>query len=122
MLPYQAVAMDYTGYQRQGHQAGGVPGVGGGSGHMGMGSLGMGGGPPFSHSWLVPTQDLCASSPYKAMPGQHQSAMQQPLEPGHVTYLSIYVIIIIFKWECDVKHKQILTKNYYIKESSHQRN
>lgn len=94
MLPYQAVAMDYTGYQRQG-QSGGVPG-----GHMAMGSLGMGvGGPPFSHSWLVPSQDLCAS-PYKTMPGQHQAAMQQPLEPGHVTY---YYIPVIYSF-----------KNYFI--------
>lgn len=80
MIPYQAVAMDYTGYQRQG--GGGMSG-----GHMGMGALGMGvGGPPFTHSWLVPTQDLCAV-PYKQMPNQHQNTTmhsQQPLEPGHV--------------------------------------
>lgn len=79
MLPYQAMAMDYTGYQRQG--AGGV-----GGGHMGMGALGMGvGGPPFTHSWLVPTQDLCAV-PYKQMPNQHQNTTMHPqqLEPGHV--------------------------------------
>lgn len=82
MLPYQAVAMDYTGYQRQS-----VGGMSAGPGHMGMGALGMGvGGPPFAPSWLVPTQDLCAM-PYKQMPNQHQnSAMQQPIEPGHVTF------------------------------------
>ena len=78
MLPYQAVAMDYTGYQRQGPAPGG---------HMGMGALGMSvGGPPFTHSWLVPTQDLCAV-PYKQLPNQHQNASmhsQQTLEPGHV--------------------------------------
>lgn len=77
MIPYQAVAMDYAGYQRQTPSS---------SGHMGM-SLGMGvGGPAFTHSWLVPTQDLCAV-PYKQMPNQHQNSVmhpQQSLEPGHV--------------------------------------
>ena len=81
MLPYQAVAMDYTGYQRQ--SGGPVTG-----GHMGMGPIGMSvGGPPFTHSWLVPTQDLCAV-PYKqSMPNQHQNTTmhsQQTIEPGHV--------------------------------------
>lgn len=87
MLPYQAVAMDYTGYQRQGA---GVPG-----GHMGMGALGMGG-PPFTHSWLVPTQDLCAV-PYKQLPNQHQNSgmhAQQSLEPGHVTFIFLFVFIL----------------------------
>lgn len=86
MLPYQAVAMDYTGYQRQG--PGGVPG-----GHMGMGTLGMTG-PPFSHSWLVPTQDLCAV-PYNKLPNQHQNGAmhaQQPLEPGHVLFLHHFFV------------------------------
>lgn len=77
MIPYQAVAMDYAGYQRQTPSS---------SGHMGM-SLGMSvGGPAFTHSWLVPTQDLCAV-PYKQMPNQHQNSVmhpQQSLEPGHV--------------------------------------
>ncbi|XP_055846528.1 protein trachealess isoform X1 [Episyrphus balteatus] len=76
MLPYQAVAMDYAGYQRQSSS---VP-----TGPMAMGSLGMGGS-PFGHSWLVPTQDLCAV-PYKQMPNQHQNGgmhpNQQSLEPG----------------------------------------
>ncbi|XP_016975374.2 protein trachealess isoform X3 [Drosophila rhopaloa] len=82
MLPYQAaVAMDYAGYQRQ--PTPGHPGS-----HMAtMGSLGM---PavPFTHSWMVPTQDLCAMPPYNKMPGHQQPpgpgmhAQQQPLEPG----------------------------------------
>lgn len=78
MLPYQAVAMDYGGYQRQGPSS---------SGHMGMSALGMGvGGPPFTHSWLVPPQDLC--SPYKQIGNQHPNSVmhsQQPIEPGHVS-------------------------------------
>nr|AAM11264.1 RH17284p [Drosophila melanogaster] len=52
-----------------------------------MGSLGM---PavPFTHSWMVPTQDLCAMPPYNKMTGHQQPpgagmhAQQQPLEPG----------------------------------------
>lgn len=77
MLPYQAVAMDYGGYQRQGPSSGG---------HMGMqmGALGMGvGAPPFTHSWLMPTQDLCGV-PYKQMQNQHPHMQPQQLEPGHV--------------------------------------
>lgn len=65
MLPYQAVAMDYAGYQRQG-----VPG-----GHMGMGMSAT----PFGHSWLVPTQDICGV-PYKT--NQPPGMQTQPLEPG----------------------------------------
>ncbi|XP_033157944.1 protein trachealess isoform X5 [Drosophila mauritiana] len=82
MLPYQAaVAMDYAGYQRQ--PTPGHPGS-----HMAtMGSLGM---PavPFTHSWMVPTQDLCAMPPYNKMTGHQQPpgagmhVQQQPLEPG----------------------------------------
>ncbi|XP_031626629.1 protein trachealess isoform X2 [Contarinia nasturtii] len=73
MLPYQAVAMDYGGYQRQGPATGG---------HMGMGALGMGvGAPPFTHSWLVPPQDLCGV-PYKQMPNQHPHMQPQQIEPG----------------------------------------
>ncbi|KAH8379250.1 hypothetical protein KR009_003873 [Drosophila setifemur] len=73
--------MDYAGYQRQ--PTPGHPGS-----HMAtMGSLGM---PtvPFSHSWMVPTQDLCAMPPYNKMPGHQQPpgpgmhAQQQPIEPG----------------------------------------
>ncbi|KAH8275029.1 hypothetical protein KR018_011316 [Drosophila ironensis] len=73
--------MDYAGYQRQ-------PTPGHPSPHMAtMGSLGM---PavPFSHSWMVPTQDLCAMPPYNKMPGHQQPpgpgmhAQQQPIEPG----------------------------------------
>lgn len=81
MLPYQAVAMDYAGYQRQGTNVPGGP-------MAAMGSLGMGvGGSPFTHSWLVPTQDLCAV-PYNKLPNQHQNTTmhsnQQSIEPGHV--------------------------------------
>ncbi|KAH8349900.1 hypothetical protein KR084_009086 [Drosophila pseudotakahashii] len=73
--------MDYAGYQRQ--PTPGHPGS-----HMAtMGSLGM---PavPFTHSWMVPTQDLCGMPPYNKMPGHQQPtgpgmhAQQQPLEPG----------------------------------------
>lgn len=85
MLPYQAaVAMDYAGYQRQptpGHPGSHMPAT--------MGPLAM---PavPFSHSWMVPTQDLCAM-PYNKIPGHQQPpgpgmhAQQQPIEPGLVT-------------------------------------
>lgn len=83
MLPYQAVAMDYAGYQRQ--STPGHPGN-----HMSaMGSLSMPGvaAGPFTHSWLVPTQDLCAM-PYGKMTSQHQTGgmhgPQQPIEPGSV--------------------------------------
>ncbi|XP_011183761.1 protein trachealess isoform X3 [Zeugodacus cucurbitae] len=81
MLPYQAVAMDYAGYQRQ-------PTPGHPGNHMSaMGPLSMPGVPagPFTHSWLVPTQDLCAM-PYGKMASQHQGGgmhgPQQPIEPG----------------------------------------
>ncbi|CAD7081771.1 unnamed protein product [Hermetia illucens] len=47
MLPYQAVAMDYAGYQRQGTNVPGGP-------MAAMGSLGMGvGGSPFTHSCIL---------------------------------------------------------------------
>ncbi|KAH8415263.1 hypothetical protein KR222_003508 [Zaprionus bogoriensis] len=71
--------MDYAGYQRQ--PTPGHPGS-----HM-VGSLGMSA-VPFSHSWMVPTQDLCGMPPYNKMPQQHQPgapgmhAQQQPIEPG----------------------------------------
>lgn len=82
MIPYQAVTMDYSGYQRQGPSSGG---------HMGMSALGMGvGGSPFTHSWLMPPQDLCGVG-YKQMPNQHPNAVmhsQQTIEPGHVSVLS----------------------------------
>lgn len=89
MLPYQAVAMDYGGYQRQG-----------GGGNMGMGAFG---GPAFTHSWLVPPQDLCGV-PYKQMGQQHPNSVmhpQQSIEPGHVLdrfstslYLSIIYLLL----------------------------
>lgn len=83
MLPYQAVAMDYGGYQRQGPATGG---------HMGMG-LGMGvGAPPFTHSWLVPPQDLCGVPYGKQMPNQHPHMQPQQIEPGHVfhSFIQLY--------------------------------
>lgn len=102
MLPYQAVAMDYTGYQRQQQHHAGMPSVSA-AGHMGhmAGALGIAGPSPFAaHSWLMPTQDMCGSSPYgKQMPGQGgqgavgglgvgaggaPGAMQQPQDPGCV--------------------------------------
>lgn len=94
MLPYQAVAMDYTGYQRQQHhhQAAGVGMPPSAPGHMGMASaLGIAGPSPFGHSWLMPSQDMCGTSPYgKQMNGQHSGggpggpgAMQQPQDPGY---------------------------------------
>lgn len=70
MLPYSAVAMDYANhYQR--HAA--VPTT----------TLSIGPGPTFSHSWLVPPQDLCGMT-YK------QSAPQQPpLDSGLVFSIEI---------------------------------
>ena len=78
MLPYPGVTMDYNGYQRPGQIVTGAP--------IGMGAFGLGvGGSSFTHSWLVPTQDLCAVQ-YTQLPNQHQnSAMhnsQQLIEPG----------------------------------------
>lgn len=90
MLPYQSVAMDYAGYQRQPPNAG----------HMSMG-LGMSvTGPAFTHSWLMPTQDLCAMQ-YNKLPNQHQNAMmqQQPLEPGQVSIRKKYKQLKISNWE-----------------------
>lgn len=91
MLPYQAVAMDYAGYQRQSNSG---PPTGPPPPHPSMLSMTMGG-PSFTHSWLVPTQDLCAV-PYKQLPNQHpNSAMpsnQQLLEPGHVSNPIFYPV------------------------------
>lgn len=111
MLPYQAVAMDYTGYQRQQHhhQATGVgmpPSAAGHMGHM-AGALGIAGPSPFGHSWLMPTQDMCGTSPYgKQMPGQgHPGAtgvggvgvpgsMQQTQDPGHVNVIFLNCLML----------------------------
>lgn len=85
MLPYQAVAMDYAGYQRQStpvhHTSHMTP----------MGSLGMTGPGAFTHSWLVPTQDLCAV-PYNKMPNQHHQNQHQPqpIEPGLVKSFALF--------------------------------
>lgn len=107
MLPYQAVAMDYTGYQRQQHhhQATGVgmppTAAAGHMGHM-AGALGIAGPSPFAHSWLMPAQDMCGTSPYgKQMPGQGHpgaagvggpGAMQQPQDPGHVNDFWLFLV------------------------------
>lgn len=104
MLPYQAVAMDYTGYQRQTqHHHTGMPPVSA-AGHMGhmAGALGIAGPSPFAaHSWLMPTQDMCGTSAYgKQMPGGQGAvgglgaaggpgAMQQPQDPGCVKLLDL---------------------------------
>ena len=80
MLPYQAVAMDYAGYQRQ------PPTPGHPATHMtSMGTLGMPAPTAFTHSWIMPTQDLCAV-PYNKMPNQHHQNQHQPqpIEPGLV--------------------------------------
>jgi hypothetical protein len=63
MLPYSAgmAAIDYAGYSS-------AP----------MGTLGINvGNTSITHSWLVPTQDLCAV-PYKQQ--------NQQIEPGHVLF------------------------------------
>lgn len=85
MLPYQAVAMDYAGYQRQAApmMTGGVPGMGPGM----VGSV-SGVGAPFSHSWFVPA-DLCV--PYK----QSHAAPANHLEPGHVSIIHVLFLICI---------------------------
>lgn len=83
MLPYSAMAaMDYAAYQqRELSPVSGAP--------MGMS---VGGSSSFTHSWLVPTQDLCAV-PYKHLSNQQQNAAmqsnQQNIEPGHVQIIQI---------------------------------
>uniref|UniRef100_A0A336L9I2 CSON006553 protein n=1 Tax=Culicoides sonorensis TaxID=179676 RepID=A0A336L9I2_CULSO len=72
MLPYSAVAMDYANYQR--HAAG--PPVT--SGTIGMS---IGGPPSFTHSWLVPSQDLCGMAQYKT---NAPTLQQPPIDSGHV--------------------------------------
>lgn len=100
MLPYQAMAMDYASYQRQANN--GPPTGPPGPPHPSMLSMSMGG-PSFTHSWLVPPQDLCAV-PYKQMPNQHpNSAMpsnQQLIEPGHVSNPMYYNFTITFNTTC----------------------
>lgn len=83
MLPYQAVAMDYGGYQRQGAST-----------NMGMGAFG---GPAFTHSWLVPPQDLCGVPYGKQMANQHPNSVmhpQQSIEPGHVFLFYLQFIFL----------------------------
>lgn len=94
MIPYNgmAVAMDYGGYQRQGPAGG----------HMGMGALGMGvAAPPFTHSWIVPPQDLCGV-PYKQMPNQHPNMHPQQLEPGHV-FIQLSFALAIHKTNSNIR-------------------
>lgn len=68
MLPYSAVALDYAAYQSR-------PGL-----------SSAGNGASFTHSWLVPTQDLCGVN-FK--PNQHQN--QLIVDPGHVeNFLFLY--------------------------------
>lgn len=50
-----------------------------------MGTLGMNPS-SFTHSWLVPTQDLCAV-PYKQLPNQQQN--HQLVEIGHTIYCAL---------------------------------
>lgn len=73
MLPYSAVALDYAAYQSR-------PGL-----------SSAGNGASFTHSWLVPTQDLCGVN-FK--PNQHQN--QLIVDPGHVeNFLFFYFFIFI---------------------------
>lgn len=82
MLPYSAVAaIDYAAYQSR-------PGLSSG-----------GNGSSFTHSWLVPTQDLCGVN-FK--PNQQQN--QLIVDPGHVKkFLFYFFFIFLFAstWEKD---------------------
>jgi hypothetical protein len=80
MLPYSAVAaIDYAAYQSR-------PGL--------SASNGAPLGASFTHSWLVPTQDLCGVN-FK--PNQQQN--QLIVDPGHVERL--FYFFMIFR-VCDV--------------------
>lgn len=81
MLPYSAVAMDYANYQR--HAGGPVNG-----GPIGMS---IGGPPSFTHSWLVPPQDLCGMAQYKTNAPNMQ---QPPIDSGHV--LENFLLLQLF--------------------------
>jgi neuronal PAS domain-containing protein 1/3 len=73
MLPYPGAGLDYANFHRQGMSVG--------SQMASMGTIGMNvGASSFTHSWLVPTQDLCAV-PYKPLPNQQN---HQLVENGHV--------------------------------------
>lgn len=82
MLPYQAVAMDYAvasaGFHHH-QRPGGLP-------VMGLPGPGPGLNPglntAFTHSWFVQTSpDICR---------QQQASNQSHLEPGHVSFFSLY--------------------------------
>lgn len=73
MLPYSAVAaIDYAAYQSR-------PGLSSASN-----------GASFTHSWLVPTQDLCGIN-FK--PNQQQN--QLIVDPGHVEHFFIFIFMIL---------------------------
>jgi hypothetical protein len=75
MLPYSAVAaIDYAAYQSR-------PGL----------SQVINNGASFTHSWLVPTQDLCGVN-FK--PNQQQN--QLIVDPGHVEKFFIFYIFLSF--------------------------
>lgn len=84
MLPYSAVAMDYANYQRHA----GPPT----SGPIGMS---IGGPPSFTHSWLVPPQDLCGMAQYK---NNGQNMQQPPIDTGHVLEIFYTFICCCFSF------------------------
>lgn len=74
MLPYSAVAaIDYAAYQSR-------PGLSSASN-----------GTPFTHSWLVPTQEMCGVN-FK--PNQQQN--QLIVDPGHVE--KFYFMLLMFSF------------------------
>lgn len=83
MLPYSAaMAMDYVGYH---HQR--IPGAPTAMGMLGTGPVGNGGGgSTFTHSWLVPPQDLYSAVSYNQF-SSNQPAIHKPqpiIDPRHV--------------------------------------
>lgn len=95
MLPYSAVAMDYANYQRHSsvvppphhhhHHPGGLQ-QHHATGPINAIGMSIGGPPSFTHSWLVPPQDLCGMSAYNTNP----SVQQPPIDSGHVIYYCYY--------------------------------
>lgn len=74
MLPYSAVAaIDYAAYQSR-------PGL----------STTINNGASFTHSWLVPTQDLCGVN-FK--PNQQQN--QLIVDPGHVEFFILFFKVFV---------------------------
>lgn len=80
MLPYSAVAIDYAAYQSR-------PGL--------SSSNGAPLGASFTHSWLVPTQDLCGVN-FK--PNQQQN--QLIVDPGHVERFFLFFYVLFFYFLC----------------------